>query len=175
MHQEVVAVPLQIVTNEFEVVAVGDVADSLGEERLVGLDLFQADRALLARDLGDASQFVDQLMRRQPAHREGEFGTERQAVDECAERKADHGGGNRSAEDDDHRMFTDEQAQIATEQHHRCDNEYTANEPNARHDIHSELQRARKRPAILDGGAAHLEPRALTLRGSPLKTGYRIR
>ncbi len=34
------------------VVAVGDEADALGEERIVDLDLFEADRTLLARDLG---------------------------------------------------------------------------------------------------------------------------
>ncbi len=64
MHQEVVAIALQIVADEFEVVAVGDVADALGEKRLVRLDLFQADRSLLAGDFGDAGQFVDQIARR---------------------------------------------------------------------------------------------------------------
>ena len=108
MHQEIVAVALEIVADEFEVVAVGDVANSLGEERLVGVDLFQADRSLLAGDFGDAGEFVDQIARRQPAHREGEFRAERQAVQDRAERKPDHGGGDRTAEDDDHGMFADE-------------------------------------------------------------------
>ena len=105
MHQEIVAVALEIVADEFEIVAVGDVADALGKERLVGLDLFQPDRSLLARDFGDAGEFVDQVARRQPAHGEGEFGAERQAVQDGAERKADHGGGDRSAEDDDDGVF----------------------------------------------------------------------
>ena len=73
MHQKIVAVPLEIVADEFEIVAVGDVADSLGQERLVGLDLFQADRSLLARDLRDPGELVDQIMRSQPAHGEGVF------------------------------------------------------------------------------------------------------
>ena len=73
MHQKIVAVALEIVADEFEIVAVGDVANSLGEERFVGLDLFQADRSLLARDFGDAGQFVDQIARGQPAHGEGKF------------------------------------------------------------------------------------------------------
>jgi hypothetical protein len=61
MHQEIVAVALEIVADEFEIVAVGDVADALGEERLVGLDLFQPDRSLLAGDFGDAGDLVDQV------------------------------------------------------------------------------------------------------------------
>ena len=80
MHQEIVAIALEIVADEFEIVAVGDVADSLGEERLVDLHLFQPDRTLLAGDLGDAGQFVDQIARREPAHGEGEFRAQRQAV-----------------------------------------------------------------------------------------------
>ena len=43
------------------VVAVGDEANALGEERILDLDLFQADRALLARDFGKAGDLVDQL------------------------------------------------------------------------------------------------------------------
>ena len=50
-----------IVADEFEIVAVGDVADALGEKRLVGLDLFQADRPLLAGDFGDTGQFIDEV------------------------------------------------------------------------------------------------------------------
>ena len=84
MHQEIVAVALEIVADEFEVVAVGDVADALGQERLVGLDLFQADRSLLAGDFRDAGEFVDEVARRQPAHGEGEFCAERQAVQDGA-------------------------------------------------------------------------------------------
>ena len=45
MHQEIVAVPFEIVADEFEIVAVGDVTNALGQERFVGLDLFQADQS----------------------------------------------------------------------------------------------------------------------------------
>ena len=77
MHQKVVAIAFQIVADEFEIIAVGDVANALGEERLVGFNLFKSDRSLLARNLGDAGEFVDQVARREPAHGKGEFGAER--------------------------------------------------------------------------------------------------
>ena len=140
-----------IVADEFEIVAVGDVANALGEERLVGLDLLQADRPLLAGDLGDAGEFVDEVARRQPAHGEGEFRAERQAVQHHAERKADHGGGDRSAEDDDHRMLGDEHVQIAAQQHHHRDDDNARHEPDARHDIHGRLQRVRNTPPFWTG------------------------
>ena len=159
MHQEIVAVALEIVADELEIVAVGDVADALGEERLVGLDLFQADRPLLARDFRDAGEFVDEVARGQPAHGEGKFCAERQAVQDGHQRKPDHGGGDRSAEDDDDRMFADEHVQIAAHEHHRGHDKDAGHEPNARHDIHGELQRVRELPAILAGGAARSRPR----------------
>ena len=61
MGEEVVAVALEIVADEVGVVAVGDEADALGEERILDLDLFEPDRALLARDLGKAGDLVDQF------------------------------------------------------------------------------------------------------------------
>ena len=61
MGEEVVAVALEIVADEVGVVAVGDEADALGEERILDLDLFEPDRALLARDLGEAGDLVDQF------------------------------------------------------------------------------------------------------------------
>ena len=61
MHEEVVAVALEIVADEFEIVAVSDVADSLGEKRFVGFDFFQTDRTLLACDFGNARQFVHEI------------------------------------------------------------------------------------------------------------------
>ena len=64
------------------VVAVGDEADALGEERIVDLDLFEPDRALLARDLGEAGDLVDQLALDHPPHREREFRAERQTVED---------------------------------------------------------------------------------------------
>jgi hypothetical protein len=151
MHQEVVAVALEIVADEFEIVAVGDVTNALGEERFVGLDLFQSHRALLAGDFGDAGEFVDQVAGRQPAHGEGELRAERQPVQHHAKRKPDHGGGDRAAEDDDHRMFRDEHVNIAAQQHHRCDDDDAGEQPDASHDIHQRLQRARAPPSMLDG------------------------
>ncbi len=159
MHQEVVAVALEIVADEFEIVAVGDVTNSLGEERFIGLDLFQADRPLFTSDLGDAGEFVDEIARRQPAHREGKFRSQRQTVQHHAERKADHGGGNRTAEDDDHGMLADEHVQIAAHEYHRRDDNDAEQQPGAGHDIHGKLQRVREPPAVLDGGATHPGPR----------------
>jgi hypothetical protein len=48
VHQKIVAVAFEIVADEFEIVAVGDVAYSLGQKRFVGFDFFEADRSLLA-------------------------------------------------------------------------------------------------------------------------------
>ena len=117
MHQKVVAVPFEIVADEFEIVAVGDVTNSLGQEGFVGLDFFQADRSLLARDFSDAGKFVDQIARGQPAHRECKFRAERHTVQDGAERKPDHGGGDRSADDDDDGMLADEHVDIAAHEH----------------------------------------------------------
>ena len=63
MGEEVVAVALQVVADEIGVVAVGDKADALGEERILRRDLLQPDGTRLARDLGDAGEFVDQFAR----------------------------------------------------------------------------------------------------------------
>ena len=89
MGQEVVAVALQLVADEIGVIAVGDEAHALGEERVVELDLFEADRSGLARDLGEAGDLVDQFARASCAHREGEAHAERQAVQHRSERKTD--------------------------------------------------------------------------------------
>jgi hypothetical protein len=169
MHQEIVAVALEIVADEFEIVAVGDIADALGEERLVGLDLFQADRALLAGDFGDAGEFVDQVARGQPAHREGEFRAKRQAVQHRPQRKADHGRRDRSAEDDDDGMFTDEHVKIATQQHHGRDDDEARHEPDARHNIHGRLQRTREPAVRLDSARLAPEPRGNDPTWVPLK------
>jgi len=45
MGEEVVAVALEIVANEIAIIAVGDEADAFGEERILDLDLLQADRS----------------------------------------------------------------------------------------------------------------------------------
>ena len=56
MGEEVVAVALEIVADEIGVIAVGDEADALGEERILRRDLFEPDRTGLARDLGEAGE-----------------------------------------------------------------------------------------------------------------------
>ena len=139
-----------IVADEFEIVAVGDVADSLGEERLVGLDLFQADRTLLAGDFRDAGQFVDQIARRQTAHGEGEFCAQRHAVQDRAERKPDKGRGERAAEDDDDGMDVVEHPEVTAHQDQRTQDDGAGDQAKERSDIHSELRRIRELPAILD-------------------------
>src|SRR6185437_10024728 len=115
MHQEIVAVALEIVADEIEIIAVGNEADTLGEERLVGLDLLQADRSLLARNLGDAGEFVDEVASREAAHGEDVLRPERQAMQDHAERKADHRRRNRAAEDDDGSVVADENMQVAAQ------------------------------------------------------------
>ena len=61
MGQEVVAVALEVVANEVGVIAVGDEADALGQERIVDLDLLEPDRSRLAGDLGQLRDLVDEL------------------------------------------------------------------------------------------------------------------
>jgi hypothetical protein len=107
------------------------------------LYLFQADRALLAGDLSDAGEFVDQVVRRQTAHRKGELHAERQAVRQHRERKADHGRRSRTAEDDDRSMIAHEHADIAAQKHHRRDDDQARHKAGARHDIHGSLQSER--------------------------------
>ena len=63
------------------------------------------------------------LALRLAAKREGELGAERQAVKDRAEREADEGCGERTAEDDDDGVFADEHAELATEQHHGSDHD----------------------------------------------------
>ena len=53
--------------------------------------------------------------------RKGKFGAERQAVHERGERKADQGGGEGAAENDDEGMFADEHVQVAAHQDHEAD------------------------------------------------------
>jgi hypothetical protein len=75
--EEVVAVALKIVADEFGVVAVSDKADALGQKRVFDLNLLQADRSLLARDFGEAGDLIDQFALGHAPHGEGEFGAER--------------------------------------------------------------------------------------------------
>ena len=149
MGEEVVAVALEIVADEIGVVAVGDEADALGEERVVDLDLLQADRALLAGDLGDAGQLVDQFALGHAAHREGEFGAERQAVHDRGEREADQRGGEGAAEDDDDGMFADEHVQVAAHQDNRADHDDAGQEAQTGRDIH-DLPHSTPTPPLRD-------------------------
>ena len=80
MGQEVVAVALQVIADESRVITVGDEPDALGEERILDLYLLQADGPLLAGDLGNACDFVDQLALGHAPQRKRKFGTERQPV-----------------------------------------------------------------------------------------------
>ena len=82
MREEVVAVALQVVADEIGVVAVGHEAHGLGEKRVVDLDLLEADRALLAHDIGEACDLVDQLAQAHAPHRERKLGAERQAMED---------------------------------------------------------------------------------------------
>ena len=120
MGEEVVAVALEIVADEIGVVAVGDEADAFGEEGIVGLDFFQADRPGLAGDFGDAGDFIDQFALGHAPHREGKFSAERQAVHDGGERKTDQSSGKRPTENDDERMFADEHVQIAAHHNHKA-------------------------------------------------------
>ena len=91
--EEVVAIAFEIVADEFGLVAVGDEADAFCQERILDLDLLQPDRALLAGDLGEAGDFIDQFALRYAAHAEDKSQAERQAVKDRRQRKADQGRG----------------------------------------------------------------------------------
>ena len=82
MGQKIVAVALEVVADEVAVIAVCDEAHALGEEGIVELDLFQPDRALLARDLGEPRDLVDELALAHAAQRECEFHPQRQPVED---------------------------------------------------------------------------------------------
>lgn len=103
------------------VVPVGDVAQSLGEEGIGDLDAFERDRPALARDLCDAGDLVDQLVRVACAHREREAHTDRQAVQDDGKRKADHRRGGRAAEDHDHCLDVAIGLEVAAIEHDQAD------------------------------------------------------
>ena len=106
---------LEIVADKIAVIAVGDVADALGEEGIVDLDLLQTDRSLLARDFGESGQFVHKIALRHAPHGERESGAERETVKNRGKRKADKRGRERAAENHDKRMHIGEHAQIAAQ------------------------------------------------------------
>jgi hypothetical protein len=53
---------------------------------------------------------------------------------------------------------------IAAHEHYQTNDGGAEHQPNARHDIHGALQRARERPAILDGARPILGRATQTLR-----------
>ena len=116
MGQEVVAVALEVVADEVVVVAVGDEADALGQERILDLDLFEPERPLLARDLGEPRDLVDQIALGDAPQGESELRPERQAMKDRRERKPDQRGGKRAAENHDRRVNVGKHPQIAA--HH---------------------------------------------------------
>ena len=118
MGKEVVAVAFEIVADEIAVVTVGDETHAFGKERILDLNLFETDRPRLARDLGQAGNFIDQFALAHAPQRERELGAERQTVENRAEREADQCCGKGSTENDDERMFADEHVQIAAHQDH---------------------------------------------------------
>src|SRR3954452_13973024 len=73
MGQEIVAIALEIVADEIGVVAVGDKTHCFGEERVLDLDLLQADRAFFAGDFRIAGDLVDKITLASAPHREGEL------------------------------------------------------------------------------------------------------
>jgi hypothetical protein len=123
VHQEVVAIALEIVANEFEVVAVGDVADALGEERIVRPRPFPGRPAPACGRSRRARQFIDKVARRQAAHRKGELCAERHAVEHRRQGKADQRGGERAAENDDDGVDVVEHPEIAAHQDKRTKND----------------------------------------------------
>ena len=146
MGEEVVAVALEIVADEVGVVAVGDEADALGEERVLDLDLLQPDRALLARDLGKAGDLVDQFALADAPHVKANFIAKRQAVKDRGERKPDQRCGERAAENDDEGVDVEEHPEIAAHQDERDEHDDAGDQSKAGCDIH-ELPRTPTRPA----------------------------
>jgi len=116
MGEEIVAVAFQVVADEVGVIAVGDEADALAEKRVLGLDLFQADRACLARNIGNAGNLIDQVALRDPAQREDKLHPHRDAVKHRAQGKADQGRGKRAPENDNEGMGVHEHTQITAHQ-----------------------------------------------------------
>ena len=154
MSEKIVAVALQVVANEFVIVAVCDEADALGQERVLDLDLFQADRPLLARDLGQSGDLVDQLALGDAAKREREFRAEREPMENRGQREADEGRCERAAEDHDGGVGIREHPQIAPHQdegaqHHRpCDQTEAGCDIHRRYPKHHANARAGRRQAL---------------------------
>ena len=100
LHRDVVkivAVAFEIVANEIRAITVGDEANALGKKRILDFDLFETDRPLLPRNLGQTGQFIDQIAWTHSPKCKGEFGAERQAVEDRRQRKSYECGSEGSA------------------------------------------------------------------------------
>ena len=74
------------------VVAVGDEAHALGQERVLDFLFLKPDRALLAGDFGEPRDLVDQFACGPTPHGEGEFHAHRHAVEDAM--RAESGSGS---------------------------------------------------------------------------------
>jgi hypothetical protein len=162
MGEKVVAIALEIVANEGRIVAVGDEAHALGQERIFDLHAFEADRALLARDLRQSGKLVDQLALRDAAQGEGISGSERKPVEDRRQRKSDERRRERAAEDDDEGMHVREHAQIAAHHDERAKNRSSGEQAEAGGKIHGRLRWAPAKDgcACPDDPCRTLNPRA---------------
>ena len=136
VSQEIVAVALEIVANEFGVIAVGDEADAFGQIGIFDLDLLQTERTLLAGDFGDRGDLVNQFTLGQAPHGEGELRPQRQAVNDRTKGKADQRSRERSAKNDNNGVIAEEHPDIATHQHDGDDYGRPGKQAKARGNIH---------------------------------------
>jgi hypothetical protein len=119
-----------------DIIAVGNVADALGQEGVLDFHLFEPDRPLLARNLGKLRDFVDQLALGRPAHREGKARPERQPVKHRGEWEADQRSRKRAAEDDDERVRIREHPQVAPHENEGDQHDPAGKEPKAGCNVH---------------------------------------
>jgi len=89
-------------------------------------------------------------------HGEGEFGAERQAVEDRGQREADQGGGERAAENDDDGMVAHEHAQVAAHQHQGRDDGRPGDQAEACGNVHE----TRSNQATLTGPPLNYRRRA---------------
>ena len=88
-------------------------------------------RALLARDLGELGDLVDQLALGDAAHREGEAGAKRQAVKDRGQRKPNQRRCEGDAENDDRGVGVREHPQIAAHENERAEHNSAGNKAEA--------------------------------------------
>ena len=116
---EIVSVAFEIVPNKIAVVAVGDEPDAFRKKGIFYFYLFEPDRPLLSRNFRQPGQLVDEIALTHSTKRKGEFGPERQAIEDRRKRKAYQCGCEGAAKDDDGRMDVEEHPQIAAHQNER--------------------------------------------------------